>query len=263
MAEDNTGQALRKQRKCVVLLLELKQILVIPVKSCLSILHRKARRLDWYNFRSIKPLARKFGFYRGKPIDRYYIERFLANNSQYIRGKILEVSNDIYTKEFSIDTQSIDILHVNSKNPKATIVGDLTNCDSLPKDAFDCFICTQTLQFIYNVPTAVQGIYQLLRSEGVVLLTVPGISQISRDDNKRWGDYWRFTELSLLKLFSEVFGKENVHVESYGNVLSSIAFLEGLSVAELTTQELDYKDADYQMLLTVVARKTVSGSVDV
>lgn len=245
-------------KKLLSLLLNLKQRLMIPIKNLISILHRKARRLDWYDLRSIKPIARKFGFYRGKPIDRYYIERFLLKNRHYIQGKMLEVSNDVYSKKLAINAKSIDILHVTPHNPKATIVADLTKPDTLPKDAFDCFICTQTLQFLYNVSAAVQGIYQILRPGGVVLLTAAGIAQISRDDNKRWGDYWRFTERSLLRLFSEIFGKENVHVESYGNVLSSIAFLEGLCVAELTTQELDYKDPDYEMLLTVVAKKTVT-----
>jgi len=240
-------------------LLNLKQRLVVPVKKLISILHRKGRRLDWYNLRSTEPIARKFGFYRGEPIDRYYINRFLLKNRRFIQGRILEVANDGYSKKFAINARSIDILHVNSKNPKATIVADLTKGDNLPRDAFDCFICTQTLQFIYNLSAAVQGIYQILGRGGVVLLTVPGIAQISREDNGRWGDYWRFTEASLLKLFSEVFGKENVHVESYGNVLSSIAFLEGLCVAELTPQELDHHDSDYQMLLTVVARKAFDG----
>jgi SAM-dependent methyltransferase len=258
MVKQKHDRKLKTKRKLLILLLSLKQPLVAPVKKFISHLHRKARRLDWHNLRSTQPIARKFGFYRGKPIDRYYIENFLNKNRHFIQGRILEVSNDGYSKRFAINAQSIHILHANSDNPKATMVADLTKSDSLPKDAFDCFICTQTLQFIYNISAAVQNICQILRPGGVVLLTVPGISQISPDDNKRWGDYWRFTELSLLRLFSEVFGKENVHVECYGNVLSSIAFLEGLSVSELTPQELDHKDSDYQMLLTVVARKAVS-----
>lgn len=263
MAKEKYDRKLTTQKKLLSILLNLKQQLLIPVKKFISILHRKARRLDWYDLRSIKPIARKFGFYRGKPIDRYYIERFLLKNRHYIQGRILEVANDGYSKKFAINAQSIDILHVTSNNPKATLVADLTKLHSIPRDAFDCFICTQTLQFIYNVSAAVQGIYQILGRGGVVLLTVPGISQISRDDNKRWGDYWRFTELSLVRLFSEVFGKENVHVESYGNVLSSIAFLEGLCVSELTTQELEHNDLDYQLVLTVVARKALSDPTDV
>jgi hypothetical protein len=258
MVDNKAEEGLTTRRKNRLLLANLKRRFITPVKNCVSFLHQKIIKPDWYNLRSIKPIARKFGFYRGQPIDRYYIEQFLENSQLFINGRILEVADDGYSRKFGRHIQSIHILHVNSKNPKATIIGDLSKLETLPKDFFDCFICTQTLQFIYDVSKAIRGIYQMLKKDGVVLATVPGIAQISRDDNKRWGDYWRFTELSLFKSFSAVFDKENVEVESYGNVLSSIAFLEGLCVTELTTQELDYKDPDYQMLLTVVAKKIVS-----
>jgi len=39
----------------------------------------------------------------------------------------------------------------------ATIVGDLTTGDGIPQGAFDCFIFTQTLQFIYDARAAVDG----------------------------------------------------------------------------------------------------------
>lgn len=97
--------------------------------------------------------------------------------------------------------------------------------------------------------------YYLLRNNGVVLATASGISQIARYYMDRWGEYWRFTTLSLFKSFAEVFGKDNVKVEYYGNVLSSVAFLEGLSSDELTSDELEYKDKDYQLLITVIAKK--------
>jgi hypothetical protein len=87
------------------------------------------------------------------------------------------------------------------------------------------------------------------------MATVAGISQISRYDMDRWGDYWRFTSLSALRAFQEVFGEGKVKVESYGNVLSSIAFLEGISAEELSKEELDYKDDDYQMLICIIAKK--------
>lgn len=225
------------------------------IKKCVSKLHKKLFRMEWHNLRSVKPIARKFGFYRGQPIDRYYIDKFLEENAFYIYGKTLEVADDRYSRKYGDALESVDILHISANNRNATIIADLTKKDDLPEDTFDCFICTQTLQFIYHVNKAVSGIYKLLRPGGVVLATVPGIAQMSRDDNKRWGEYWRFTELSLFKLFSNVFGKDHVHVCSFGNVLSSIAFLEGLCTAELTIDELDYKDDEYQLLITVVAEK--------
>ena len=74
---------------------------------------------------------------------------------------------------------------------------------------------------------------------------------------QRWGEYWKFTTLSFHKAFSEVFGENNVNVDHYGNVLSAVAFLEGLASDELTKEELDFQDPDYELLVTVVAIKRV------
>jgi hypothetical protein len=77
----------------------------------------------------------------------------------------------------------------------------------------------------------------------------------------RWGDYWRFTDASARRLFGDVFGTENVIVETRGNVLAACAFLHGLANHELTKSELDYTDIDYQMLITVRAVKNAKVSI--
>ncbi|MCT7541250.1 hypothetical protein [Aliarcobacter cryaerophilus] len=46
-----------------------------------------------------------------------------------------------------------------------------------------------------------------------------------------------------------------MEVETYGNVLASTAFLQGISAEELTKDELFYKDNDYQMTITIKAVK--------
>jgi len=212
-------------------------------------------RVEWYNLRSVKPFSKVFGLDRGIPIDRYYIEKFLEENRSSVKGKVLEIAESTYSKRFDGGVTSFEILHVDNSNKNATIIGDLTNKETLPENEIDCFILTQTLNFIENFHEAIKGIRYVLKPGGVVLATLGGISQISRYDMNRWGDYWRFTTLSARKIFSDAFGEENVKVDYYGNVLSSISFLEGLAMHELSKDELDFKDEDYQMLITVVARK--------
>jgi ubiquinone/menaquinone biosynthesis C-methylase UbiE len=148
-----------------------------------------------------------------------------------------------------------DILHVWNDNPRATIVADLTCADYIPSDTFDCIIFTQTLQFIYDVRAALRHLYRILKPGGVLLATFHGISQISRYDMDRWGEYWRFTTLSARRLFEEVFPPEHITIEAYGNVLTAIAFLHGLAAEELKQEELDYHDPDYEVLITVRAVK--------
>jgi hypothetical protein len=140
-------------------------------------------------------------------------------------------------------------------NPAATLIGNLETAEGIPREGFDCMILTQTLPFIYEIKAAVSNVYAALRPGGVLLATLSGISQISRYDMERWGDYWRFTNLSARRLFEEVFPPANVTVEAHGNVLAAIAFLHGLASHELSGQELDFHDPDYEVSITVRAVK--------
>ena len=206
--------------------------------------------------RRLEPVSRVFGFDRGTCIDRYYIERFLRAESAAIHGRVLEIAESTYTRRFGGDrvTRS-DVLHAVEGNPAATLVADLTRADHVPSNTFDCIICTQTLLVIYDVRAAVRTLYRILKPGGVVLATVPGISQISRYDMERWGDFWRFTTLSARRLFEEAFGPHNLRIESNGNVLVAVAFLHGLAAHELDEKELNSHDPDYQVLITVRAEK--------
>jgi len=229
------------------------------MRKLLGIYKKISKRIlkppNWHNLRTLKPISRVFGFDRGTPIDRFYIEDFLRKNQNYITGIVCEIAEDTYSKKFGYNVEKIEILSYTPDNEKATIIGDLTNINTLPESKIDCFICTQTLNFIYDFKSAIRGIHYILKKGGVALVTVAGISQISRYDYIRWGDYWRFTDLSMKKAFSEVFGEENVYIETYGNVLTAVAFLHGISAEELTKDELLYKDPDYQLLICVRAFK--------
>ena len=147
-----------------------------------------------------------------------------------------------------------DVLHVSENNPQATIVADLANAAHIPSDTFDCIILTQTLHLIYDVRSALITLRRILKPGGVLLATLPGISQIDHHDwHESW--YWAFTSLSARRLFAEVFAARNVSVETYGNVLAATAFLQGISFEELSANELDHEDSDYPVTITVRATK--------
>jgi hypothetical protein len=160
----------------------------------------KLRPIKFENPR-VEPISRLFGFDRGMPIDRYYINAFLNNNKNFIKGKVLEIAENTYSKQFGSNVTAYEILNFDDSNKNATIIGDLTKPETLPENTINCFICTQTLNFIFDVQNAIIGCYKLLCPGGVLLATVSGISQISRYDMNRWGDYWRFTDLSINFLF--------------------------------------------------------------
>ncbi|CAN5820022.1 hypothetical protein BH23GEM7_BH23GEM7_03620 [soil metagenome] len=207
------------------------------------------------DLRRTSPINRHWGLERGQPVDRYYIQRFLARHAQEIRGRVLEVGDDSYTRRFGGErvTQR-DVLDVRAGNPLATVVADLSDADHVPSDSFDCIILTQTLQYLFDLRRAVETLHRILRPGGVLLLTVPGISQTT-DENWRDSWYWSFTTPSLTRLAGEVFPEGSFEVESHGNVLAATAFLHGLASQELRAEELSAHDLDFPVLLTLRARK--------
>jgi peptidoglycan/xylan/chitin deacetylase (PgdA/CDA1 family) len=223
------------------------------------------------DLRRLSPISRRFGMDRGLPIDRYYIEDFLrrhGGSSGYangeIRGHVCEVGGDDYVRKFGgwpgdedapTAVSAVDVLHADASNPDATLVGDLSSGSGVPDERFDCVICTQTLNVVYDTEGVVRTLHRMLKPGGVALVTVPGITQAARPDRDLWGDYWRFTTLSAQRLFEGVFGAGGVRVVAYGNVLTSAAFLYGLAAEELSREELELRDPDYEMLIAIRAQK--------
>jgi hypothetical protein len=205
----------------------------------------------------VNPISQSFGIDRGKPIDRHYIEGFLEKHRHDIRGRVLEAGGFVnYTKQFGENRVTHgDILYPKDGHHDGTIIGDLATGSSIPSNAYDCLILTQVFPFIYNIQAAIAQCYKALKKDGVLLATLPGISQICRYDMEQWGDYWRFTDSSTRQLFGDVFQPENISVETYGNVLVACAFLHGLASRELKQPELDYRDPDFQLTITVRAVK--------
>jgi SAM-dependent methyltransferase len=216
---------------------------------------RPPGRVQFGDLSRTAPVDPDFGYGRGTPVDRYYIESFLERNKLAIAGRVLEVGDDAYSRRFGAErVERQDILHVSSNNPRATIVGDLSRVGVLPRESFDCIVLTQTLHLIYDMRAAIAQLYLALRPQGVLLLTVPGISQIDRGDwSKTW--YWALTVASVTRLLTEQFGPAEVFVESHGNVFAAVAFLEGVALEETPREKLLVEDEAYPVIVAARARK--------
>jgi FkbM family methyltransferase len=204
---------------------------------------------------ALEPLSRTFGLDRGLPIDRHYIDEFLHAWRDDVHGRVLEVGSDAYTcRVGGPRVAHRDVLNLHP-DPGTTVVADLTDAAQIHDATYDCFILTQTLPFIFDVHAALRTAYRILKPGGVLLLTVPGISQISRYDAERWGDYWRFTPQGVQRLLAESFAPAATTVQSYGNLRAAAALLEGRAAHELPAGELNHVDADYPVLIAARAQK--------
>ena len=209
--------------------------------------------IDWGGLRRTSPIGRSFGFDRGHPVDRRYIEGFLDRHRDDVRGRVLEIGDANYTRRFGGARVTRSDVYDRPGNDGATLTGDLGADARLPAAAFDCMIVTQTLLFVFDLRRAMRNLRDALAPGGVLLVTVPGISQIVPEDMAREGDFWRFTTRSLHDLAVGCFAPDRVGVRAHGNVLACVAFLHGLAQEELSDDELAVEDPDYQLIVTLRA----------
>jgi SAM-dependent methyltransferase len=203
---------------------------------------------------SASPISRYWGYDRGTPIDRYYIEKFLGEHSSDVRGRVLEVQEDDYTRRFGgADVTASDVLNLDTSNPKATMIGDLADPKTLPSGKFDCIVLTQTLHLVFDMAAAVANVRKALKPGGIALVTVPGITRVEPGPGYEW--HWSLTKDSLRRLLEASFDPAKIEVTSYGNLFAATAFLHGAAVQEVSKRKLDRFDATYPV---VVAARAVA-----
>ena len=209
----------------------------------------------WSDHRKLEPVSDIYGLDRGQAIDRYYIENFLEKNKKDINGIVLELLNSNYTRKYGQrNIVRSDILDIDVANKNANIYADLTKADSVKSDTYDCFILTQTLQFIFDLKNALCHSYRILKPGGTMLVTIPCVSRIDCVAGID-SDFWRFTKASANRMFTEFFPSDSIQIEVYGNVLVCTSFLMGLASEELKKEELDYYDPNFPLLVCIRAVK--------
>ena len=205
--------------------------------------------IDWGALRRLEPISNRWGFDRGQPVDRYYIENFLQKHSTCIRGHCLEVMNPDYSNRFGKEfvTQA-DAVDINPGNPRATIIGDLLDPHTLPANTYDCIILTQTLTVIYDGRTVMRNCYAALKPGATMLVTAACMCRYSPHPE----DFWRLTDRSLTRLIADNTDCNDFEIEAHGNLVTSTAFLMGIASGELTQAELEHKD--FRFPIVVCAR---------
>ena len=223
------------------------------LRQTLMTLRRGRRPIRLGSLGRTRPVSTAWGYDRGQPIDRWFIERFLAENRSDITGRVLEVKSSGYTDRYGHEISEPAVVDIDPENERATHVGDLATGEGLPADSFDCFLLNQTLQLIYDIRGALATAHRLLRPGGVLLLTVPTTSRLVGGGQT---DMWRFTELGVERLLEDAFGPGAAAVRAHGNVLTNVAFLEGLAAEDLSEAELGHDDPLFPLIVCARAVKS-------
>jgi len=202
-----------------------------------------------------RPLSRNWGFDRGTPVDRVYIERFLASHAADIRGAVLEIADDTYAQRFGGSAvDCIDVVDIDASNARATVISDLRNAANLPSDRYDCLIVTQTLHVISDLTAVVAECARLLRPSGVLLATLPCASRLATEYGPE-GDFWRATPAGARELFAPYFPEPDLQIRAYGNLQTTSGFLYGLAAHELPPESFDAIDPAYPLIVGIRATR--------
>ncbi len=188
---------------------------------------RRLRPVRWGSLRRLEPVSARWGSERGRPVDRHYIDAFLAKHAQHISGRVLEVRDAGYTRKFGRNVSTIDVVDIDPRNDDATIVADLADQCSLPSSSFDCVIVPQTLVYVRDLTNAVANLWQSLAPRGTLLVTVPAISRVDPDSPAE--DRWHLMPAGLEELIRRACAEAEFSIEAGGNPLVATAFLQGIS----------------------------------
>ena len=214
----------------------------------------RRRRPRWGNLRSLRPFSDDFGWERGLPVDRVYIEGFLSQHADAIRGTCLEVLDDAFTRLHGAGAVTqIDVCDIDPTNLHANVIADLGEPGSLPLQRYDCVVLTQTAHLVPAATECLRNAYAALAPGGVLLLTV---STVSPHHPERDGDVWRLTPTGLAHLLEAALpAAAERTVEGYGNLVTATALLHGVVAAELKPREVAHHDPRYPVIAAARVRR--------
>lgn len=201
------------------------------------------------------PIDEDWGYRRGTPIGRIYIQNFLRDYRENIVGDIMEVGDCTYSRLFSIKNKVKSYTAIHVEEVEGCRKANLETGEGLCTEEFDTMIITQTLAYMYDLKAVVKNIYNSLKPNGYCMVTVTDIGHMGVAEEKKWGTYWGFHKDGCRKFFSEVFGENNVQVKVYGNIKTVVAHLYGLAAEDIDQECIDEIDERYPMIIGIVAHR--------
>jgi len=210
---------------------------------------RGLERPSWGNLRRVTPISTSYGFDRGTPIDRYYVDKFFTAQRDAITGRVLEIQTRDHTRKYGTAVTTSDTLDI-SPEFRPTYQCDLARASMVGDASYDCFVLPNTLCFLKDLDAALREARRIVRPGGTILATVPGFVPLTPDV----ADYWHASADGWRVVASRVWPDCQTAVDAHGNCLAAAAAMYGIAAEELTNVELDAHDPRYPVLVTIACR---------
>jgi SAM-dependent methyltransferase len=196
------------------------------------------------------PFCPNYGFSRGTPIDRFFLDCFITKIRDEVVGDVLEIGgvqeNRVrYRLQHASSYRTMDI----ELFPGVDFAGDAHDPAASPASSFDCILLFNVLEHCKEPSIVVENVHRWLRAGGKAFCLVPNAQRVHRDPR----DYWRIMPDALEYLFRNFASAE---VFTYGNLITTIAALSGLGAEELSSEDLVEVNSMYPVVSCVTAHKT-------
>ena len=205
--------------------------------------------IDFGDFKREEPFCPRFGNLRGTAIDRYYLNKFVAEIRNEVKGVTLEIGGSKANRELYKFTNATSYLTMDlMEGADLDVVGDAHDPRAVDNASLDSVVLFNVLEHCERPWVVVDNIYQWLKPRGQVFCLVPNAQRVHRYPK----DYWRILPDAMDSLFAR-FPQRKLYV--YGNPLTTLAAYYGIASDELTQEELDYYNDNYPVANCIHAQK--------
>lgn len=206
----------------------------------------------WYWRHKLLPISTDFGWSRGTPIGRNYVNKFVAEKAEGLGGTILEFGESRYKACFKTVQryQVIDVV----PGPSVDYVCDIHDVSSVPAHYFDVIVCTQVLEHVERPVDALRQLHKLLKKDGRLICTVPFLAHIHYVPT----DFYRFSIDAICSALN-IAGFEVLEARNSGNALVTIGSLLGYAAEDFKSNEMEIVDNVYPFNVLAFARPIKNG----
>lgn len=207
-------------------------------------------KINFGDFLRLRPMSRDFGISRGTPVDRVYSDFFREKVTEFIQGDCLEIGPvPGYRDRLLQNVDSYKTMDVVVQEGQVVdYLGSISNKNTLLPDSFDTIVAIRVLEHVENISDAVATMHKALKKGGYALVCCTTAQRVNTSPD----DFWRPLPRALETLFSSF---ETVEAFSFGNVLTSVSALMGISEHELPKEAFIFNDEFYPVLSCVIAKK--------
>ena len=199
---------------------------------------------------SDQPINQDYGWSKGTPIGRYYLNSYMRDFSKNISGLVLEFGQPTYAQNCDCTYEIIDI---DPTNFKANIHGDICSptIGEEYDSRYDVIICTAVLQYVTDPQMAVVNMRNMLKEGGALILAQQALSRV--DPGVPAGtDRWRFTQHGIAQMME---GFELLDIHHYGNVYAVCAYMLGLPAEKVDIDKLAFADPFHPVITVAHGKK--------